>query len=84
MEGTAFWGTTNIKVASVVSAHGGKLRTQDPVTRFIRPDGTQQVTFWFESDGGECDQVRAEMERNWSEMKSDPESPTRYARASLS
>ena len=83
MEGQAFWGTTNIKVASVVAAFGGKLRKQDCVTRFIKDDGSQQVTFWFESDGGDADKVRAEMERNWVEMQSDPESPIRYARAAL-
>jgi len=82
MIGEAFWGTTNIKVASAVAAFGGKLRSQDPVTRFIKPDGTQQVTFWFQSDG-QGDRVRAEMERNWVNMQSDDESPIRYVRAAL-
>jgi len=82
MIGEAFWGTTNIKVASAVAAFGGKLRTQDPVTRFIKPDGTQQVTFWFQSDG-QGDKVKAEMERNWVNMQSDEESPIRYVRAAL-
>jgi len=82
MIGEAFWGTTNIKVASAVAAFGGKLRSQDPVTRFIKPDGTQQVTFWFQSDG-QGDKVKAEMERNWVNMQSDEESPIRYVRAAL-
>jgi hypothetical protein len=82
MIGEAFWGTTNIKVASAVAAFGGKLRTQDPVTRFIKPDGTQQVTFWFQSDG-QGDLIKKEMERNWVEMKSDPEDAIRYVRAAL-
>ena len=82
MEGVAFWGTTNIKIAAAVAAFGGKLRTQDPVTRFIKEDGSQQVTFWFESDnkGGK---VRAEMEKNWVDMTSDAEHPLRYVRAAL-
>ena len=82
MIGEAFWGTTNIKVASAVAAFGGKLRTQDPVTRFIKPDGTQQVTFWFQSDG-QGDLIKKEMEKNWAEMKSDPEDAIRYVRAAL-
>jgi len=82
MIGEMFWGTTNIKVASAVAAFGGKLRTQDPVTRFIKPDGTQQVTFWFQSDG-QGDLIKKEMERNWAEMKSDSEDAVRYVRAAL-
>jgi hypothetical protein len=77
----AYWGTTNIKTASAVAAVGGKLRTLDPVTRTIKESGETQVTFWFEAGiGGE---VKAEMERPWSEMKSDPESNVRYMRACL-
>jgi hypothetical protein len=83
MEGTAFWGTTNLKVAAAVSTFGGKLRKQDPVTRFIKDNGDCQVTFWFESDGDCADKARTEMERNWSEMASDPEDPIRYVRAAL-
>jgi hypothetical protein len=82
MIGEAFWGTTNIKVASAVAAFGGKLRTQDPVTRFIKPDGSQQVTFWFQSDG-QGDKIKSEMERNWVDMQSDEEAPVRYVRAAL-
>ena len=82
MIGEAFWGTTNIKVASAVAAFGGKLRTQDPVTRFIKPDGTQQVTFWFVSDG-QGDLIKKEMERTWADMKSNPEDAVRYVRAAL-
>jgi len=81
MEGTSFWGTTNIKVASAVAAFGGKLRSSDPVTHIIREDGSRQVTFWFESGAG--DKVRTEMEAKWFEMKSDSESPIRYVRAAL-
>ena len=81
MEGTSFWGTTNIKVASAVAAFGGKLRSSDPVTHIIREDGSRQVTFWFESGAG--DRVRTEMEAKWFEMKSDSESPIRYVRAAL-
>lgn len=81
MEGTSFWGTTNIKVASAVATLGGKLRQSDPVTHIVKEDGTRQVTFWFES--GEGDEARREMEAKWSEMKSDEESKVRYIRAAL-
>lgn len=83
MEGETFWGTTNIKVASAVAAFGGKLRSLDPVTRVIKSDGTPQITFWFISDGGVADTIRNEMERNWVEMKSEPEDAVRYVRAAL-
>ena len=82
MIGEAFWGTTNIKVASAVAAFGGKLRTQDPVTKFIKPDGSYQVTFWFQSDG-QGDKIKAEMERKWADMQSEDEAPIRYVRAAL-
>ena len=81
MEGSSFWGTTNIKVASAVAAFGGKLRQNDPVTHIVREDGSRQVTFWFE--GGSSDVVRSEMESKWADMKSQPESPIRYVRAAL-
>lgn len=81
MEGQSFWGTTNLKVASAVAAFGAKLRPVDPVTRVIR-DGQQQVTFWFLSDGA-GDIPKKEMERTWSEMESNDESPIRYVRAAL-
>ena len=81
MEGTSFWGTTNIKVASAVAAFGGKLRTSDPVTHIIREDGSRQVTFWFESGAG--NNIRSEMESKWADMKSDQEAPVRYVRAAL-
>jgi hypothetical protein len=77
----AFWGTTNIKVASAVASFGAKPRAIDPVTRVIKDDGSAQATFWFETGAGA--EARAEMERPWSEMKSDPESPIRYVRAAL-
>lgn len=77
----AFWGTTNIKVASAVAAFGGKLRTSDPVTHIIKEDGTRQVTFWFES--GSASNIKAEMEAKWHEMKSDPEDAVRYVKAAL-
>ncbi len=77
----AYWGTTNIKTASAVAAVGGKIRQLDPVTRTIKEDGSQQVTFWFEA--GQGGEVKAEMERPWHEMKSDAESPVRYMRACL-
>lgn len=80
MEGQAFWGTTNIKVASAVAAFGGKLRSIDPVTRFIK-NGVTQVTFWFLSGAGS--EAKAEMERDWKDMKSDAEAPIRYVRAAL-
>ena len=82
MEGIAYWGTTNIKVASAVAGAGGKLRRLDPVSRTIKADGSSQVTFWFEA-GGKGAEVRAEMECPWSEMKCDEESPIRYVRAAL-
>lgn len=77
----AFWGTTNIKVASAVAAFGGKLRQVDPVTTQVFEDGRRQVTFWFNTGAGA--EAKTEMECAWSEMKSDPESPIRYVRAAL-
>jgi hypothetical protein len=77
----AYWGTTNIKVASAVASFGAKPRSIDPVTRTIKENGEVQATFWFEAGAGA--EARAEMERPWSEMKSDPESPIRYVRAAL-
>lgn len=82
MQGSSFWGTTNLKVAAAVAAFGAKLRRVDPVTRMVREDGSQQVTFWFDADGVAANE-RKEMERNWSEMESDPEHPIRYIRAAL-
>lgn len=81
MEGSAFWGTTNIKVASAVAAFGGKLRHSDPVTHIIKEDGSRQVTFWFECGAGE--KTKAEMEAKWGDMQSAAESPIRYVRAAL-
>ena len=77
----AFWGTTNIKVASAVASFGARPRSVDPVTRTIKESGEVQATFWFETGAGA--EAKAEMERPWSEMKSDPESPIRYVRAAL-
>jgi hypothetical protein len=78
----SFWGTTNIKVAAAASAFGAKLRQSDPVTCIIKEDtGQRQFTFWFSISGG--DDAKAEMERTWADMKSDPESPIRYVRAAL-
>ena len=82
MQGSSFWGTTNLKVAAAVAAFGAKLRKVDPVTRMVREDGSQQVTFWFDADGVAANE-RKEMERNWAEMESDPEHPIRYIRAAL-
>ena len=82
MIGEAFWGTKNIKVASAVAAFGGRLRSIDPVTRFIKADGFQEVTFWFASDG-QGDKIKKEMERNWADMQSGDEEPIRYVRAAL-
>lgn len=79
----AFWGTTNIKVASAVASFGAKPRSIDPVTRTIKEDGSTQATFWFEAGAGAGAEAKAEMERTWAEMKSDPESPIRYVRAAL-
>ena len=78
----AFWGTTNIKVASAVAAFGGKLRTTDPVTTQVFEDGRRQITFWFQANGSGA-MARDEMERSWAEMKSDSESAIRYVRAAL-
>jgi len=78
----SFWGTTNIKVAAAASAFGAKLRQSDPVTCIIKEDtGQRQYTFWFTISVG--DDAKAEMERTWADMKSDPESPIRYVRAAL-
>ena len=81
MEGSCFWGTTNIKVASAVATLGGKLRQIDPVTHAVLENGTRQVTFWFESGAG--DEAKREMECKWHEMKSNEESVIRYIRAAL-
>lgn len=75
----SFWGTTNLKVAAAAAAFGGQLRPHDPVTCTVT-DGRRQYTFWF-SGGG--DEARAEMERAWTDMRSDAESPIRYVRAAL-
>jgi len=78
----SFWGTKNIQVAAAASAFGAKLRQSDPVTCIIKEDtGQRQFTFWFSISGG--DDAKAEMERTWADMKSDPESPIRYVRAAL-
>lgn len=82
MQGSSFWGTTNLKVAAAVAAFGAKLRKENPVTRMVREDGSQQVTFWFDADGTAANE-RKEMELNWAEMISDPEHPIRYIRAAL-
>jgi predicted PhzF superfamily epimerase YddE/YHI9 len=81
MEGVAYWGTTNIKVASAVAAFGGHLRENDPITHMVREDGSRQVTFWFQAGAGE--NVRTEMESKWADMKSGQEAPIRYVRAAL-
>jgi hypothetical protein len=78
----SFWGTTNIKVAAAASAFGAKLRSSDPVTCIIKEDtGQRQFTFWFTVSGG--DEAKAEMERTWADMKSEPEAAIRYVRAAL-
>ncbi len=81
-EGSSYWGTTNIKVASAVAAFGGALRQTDPVTHIVREDGSKQITFWFNSDGSGSS-AKKEMEAKWSEMTSDQEAPIRYVRAAL-
>ena len=77
----SFWGTTNIKVAAAASAFGAKLRQSDPVTCIVQEGGPRRYTFWFTISVGE--DAKAEMERTWADMKSDPESPIRYVRAAL-
>jgi len=77
----SFWGTTNIKVAAAASAFGAKLRQSDPVTCIVEEGGHRKFTFWFST--GDHQDAKAEMERNWVDMKSDPESPIRYVRAAL-
>jgi hypothetical protein len=81
MEGTSYWGTTNLKVASCVAAFGGTLRQTDPVTHIILENGTRQVTFWF--NGGTGSEAKNQMECKWSDMTCDVESPIRYVRAAL-
>jgi hypothetical protein len=81
MEGTSYWGTTNLKVASCVAAFGGTLRQNDPVTHIILENGTRQVTFWF--NGGTGSEEKKQMECKWSDMTCDVESPIRYVRAAL-
>ena len=76
----SFWSTTNLKVAACAAAFGAQIRKEDPVTCTVSEDGRRQFTFWF-SGGGE--EARAEMERSWSAMQSDAESPVRYVRAAL-
>jgi hypothetical protein len=82
MQGSSFWGTTNLKVAAAVAAFGARLRQENPVTRMIREDGGQQATFWFEANGVAIKELK-EMEATWSNMTSDVESPIRYVRAAL-
>ena len=77
----SFWGTTNIKVAAAASAFGAKLRQSDPVTCIVEEGGHRKFTFWFST--GDDQDAKAEMERTWADMKSDPESPIRYVRAAL-
>jgi len=81
-QGDGFWGTTNLKVASVVCTVGGKIRSTDPTTRVMKDDGSQQVTFWFEAGSGRITE-KMEMERTWADMRCDIESPIRYMRAVL-
>ena len=76
----SFWSTTNLKIAASAAAFGAQIRKDDPVTCTVTEDGRRQFTFWF-SGGGE--EARAEMERSWSQMQSDAESPIRYVRAAL-
>lgn len=76
----SFWGTTNLKTASMAPNDGAVIRPYDPVTCTVTEDGRRQYTFWF-SGGGET--VRDEMNRTWAEMKCPPESWIRYARAAL-
>jgi len=82
MQGSSFWGTTNIKVAATVAAFGAKLRIENPVTRMVREDNSQQVTFWFVADGAGA-REKKEMESNWADMTFDSEHPIRYVRAAL-
>jgi hypothetical protein len=82
MQGSSFWGTTNLKVAAAVAAFGARLRQENPVTRMLREDGSQQVTFWFDADG-RGSRERKEMEANWSDMTCDSEDAIRYVRAAL-
>jgi len=77
----SFWGTTNIKVAAAAAAYGAQLRQMDPVTRIVKEDGREQVTFWFTD--GEGQDARAEMERTWAEMKSPEDASIRFVRAAL-
>jgi hypothetical protein len=77
----SFWGTTNIKVAAAASAFGAKLRQSDPVTCIVEEGGHRKFTFWFST--GDDQDAKAEMERTWADMKSDPESPIRYVRCAL-
>jgi hypothetical protein len=77
----SFWGTTNIKVAAAAAAYGAKLRPMDPVTRIVKEDGREQVTFWFTD--GEGQDAKAEMERTWAEMKSQEDASIRFVRAAL-
>jgi len=73
-----------LKVAAAATAFGATLRQLDPVTCIVKADtGQRQVTFWFSSSGPDGEEARAEMERTWSEMKSDKESAIRFVRAAL-
>jgi hypothetical protein len=82
MEGTTYWGTTNLKVAACVAAFGATLRQSDPVTNIVKQDGTRQVTFWFNAGTGSAE-AKKQMECKWSEVTADPESPVLYVRAAL-
>lgn len=83
LEGYSFWGTTNIKIAAGEATLGGKVRSIDPVTHLIKPDGQKQITFWFESGTGTSGEFKKQMELKWHEMTCDDESPIRYIRAAL-
>lgn len=82
MEGTSYWGTTNIKVASAVAAFGATLRQTDPVTHIVKEDGSRQVTFWFNAGSGKHE-AKTQMECKWADMTSNEEAPIRYVRAAL-
>lgn len=76
----AFWGTTNLKVATAAATLGATLRPYDPCTCTVDEGGKRTFTFWFSGGGGEA---KEEMEKSWSAMQCPAESPIRYIRAAL-
>jgi len=80
--GDAFWGTTNLKMASCASAMGCRLREHDPITIIVNEDRSRQATFWFYVDEN-SKVVRDNFERPWGKLTLEKEHPLIYIRSAL-